>query len=124
MARKHTSAKGVSFDMEGFVQNKSDEIAIGNMASNARGDVLGRGGKVEVKREKVIQSYYREEPQSTVTAPLSRSPIVETTKDKQKDEEPAIYLTRAEALAALEENNEVEDLPSTKPARKSRKTKE
>jgi len=67
----NTTAKGVPFDMARFVQNNQDEVALGNMAVNARGDILGKGGKIEVKRDEVVRSYYRETPASTIETPLS-----------------------------------------------------
>jgi len=60
----HKSARGVQFDMETFVQGKTDAVALGNLggskATNARGDILGKGGKIEVERKEVVRKYYRE----------------------------------------------------------------
>lgn len=113
------TAKGVSFDMARFTQNKSDEVALGNMSVNARGDVLGKGGKIEVKREEIIRDYYREEPATSIEAPLSSIAPTAPTPD--------VFET-SEALApAVESAPEPEEEPAiaiadeeVKPARKKK----
>lgn len=106
MASKHKTAKGIAFDMESFSQKHSKAIALGNMSTNARGDVLGKGGKVEIKREEVVRQYYREAPQQTVD-----TSIKETAEPVRKK-----ILTPEEALKEFETATvqEPEDAPKPK----------
>jgi len=112
MAR-HTTAKGVSFDMERFVQNNPTEVALGNMSANANGDVLGKGGEIVVKRDEIVRQYYREAPSVTVDAPIS-SISVEPPKAVEE-----VFLTPAEALKEVEQVTP----PTPKPTPKKKTTK-
>lgn len=127
MATNHKTAKGISFDMESFTQSKTGEVALGNMATNARGDVLGKGGKIEVKREKIVRDYYREEPAATVETSIQAAPVMETTKPTQAaaqpKETPSVYLSPAEALKAVEtQSDEIVETKKKTTTRKPRKS--
>ncbi len=52
------SAQGKSVDIDSLRLQNETAIAVGNMNVNARGDVLGRGGKVVKTREQVMKDYY------------------------------------------------------------------
>ena len=57
MARKmtskkvHLSAQGNPIDFDALRTKHEKSIAVGNVKTNARGDVLGSGGKIIKKRE-------------------------------------------------------------------------
>lgn len=42
----HRTARGREFNMQAFVSDKGDTIAVGNSGRNAQGDLLGSGGTV------------------------------------------------------------------------------
>lgn len=46
MSRIYRSHKGKRIDMESMRAQHEKEIAMGNMGTNANGDVLGKGGKI------------------------------------------------------------------------------
>ena len=92
----HKTAKGVAFDMERFVQKNSEEVALGNMSVNAKGDVLGKGGKVTVKREEIVRQYYREDPPVSVEVPISNISVEQPNPIEE------VFLTPAEALKEVE----------------------
>jgi hypothetical protein len=54
MAISHKSAKGAELDMERLRLANEKTIAVGNMNVNARGDLLGPGGKVIKTRAQVL----------------------------------------------------------------------
>lgn len=43
---KHKTARGKEFNMQTFATNNGDKVAVGNTNRNARGDLLGPGGKI------------------------------------------------------------------------------
>ena len=43
---KHRTARGRDFNMQAFADGRGDTVAVGNSQRNARGDLLGPGGKV------------------------------------------------------------------------------
>ena len=76
MAKKqYKTARGSKFDMERFTQQNADSVALGNLGGNrpvnAKGDILGSGGKIAVKRDTVVRQHYREEIPSSKMQPLS-----------------------------------------------------
>lgn len=51
------SIKGVEIDMEGLRKTNEKAIALGNARMNARGDLLGKNGKVLKTKEQMSQEY-------------------------------------------------------------------
>ncbi len=64
--RMYRSMQGKMIDIDKLRAANENVQAVGNMNVNARGDVLGAGGKVVTKKEKVIQKYY-EQPKGMVS---------------------------------------------------------
>ena len=58
--------QGRMIDIEKLRAANENVQVVGNMNVNARGDVLGAGGKVVTKKETVIQKYY-EQPKGMVS---------------------------------------------------------
>jgi hypothetical protein len=65
--------------------------AIGNMRVNARGDLLGAGGKIVKKREEIVSEYYNapaKAPEKTVNVaptPLAAPTATITTSKKSQE---------------------------------------
>ena len=57
--------QGRMIDIEKLRATNEDQIAVGNMNVNARGDVLGPGGQIVASKDKVIKKYY-EQPKGRV----------------------------------------------------------
>jgi len=63
--RKPTvSMRGVVIDMDAMRAANEDSRALGNGKMNARGDILGANGKIEVRREQIAREYYNNNPGS------------------------------------------------------------
>ena len=58
MSRVYKTAKGKMVDMDRIKLSNEDVVAIGNMRVNARGDLLGAGGKVTAGRNQVMDQAY------------------------------------------------------------------
>lgn len=50
---KHRTARGREFNMQAFSANQGDKIAVGNSGRNARGDLLGPGGKIIATKQEI-----------------------------------------------------------------------
>lgn len=59
MSKIYKTARGTSVDMDMLRLANESTIAIGNMKVNARGDQLGKGGKVVKTRSQVMSEYHK-----------------------------------------------------------------
>ena len=80
--------QGKMIDIEKLRAANEGIQAVGNMNVNARGDVLGAGGKVVTPKETIIKKYY-EQPKGMVSdTPIKGKPMpapkVEPKKTVQK----------------------------------------
>jgi hypothetical protein len=57
--KQHFTNKGKPFDLMAISAKHEHDIALGNSKMNARGDILGKNGQIEIKREKIIDEYYK-----------------------------------------------------------------
>lgn len=64
MGKLYTSMRGKQIDMEQL--NLKNELlpAVGNMKVNARGDQLGKAGKIVKTREEILSDYYKNNPRA------------------------------------------------------------
>ena len=77
--RMYRSMQGRMIDIEKLRTTNEDVRAVGNMNVNARGDVLGGGGKVATSKAQVIQKYY-EAPKGRVDDTPTRARPVPVKK--------------------------------------------
>ncbi len=63
--RMYRSMQGRMIDIEKLRAANEETIAVGNMNVNARGDVLGAGGKIVTTKADVVAKYY-EQPRGKV----------------------------------------------------------
>jgi hypothetical protein len=64
MGKTYTSIRGKEIDMEKLSLKHETEPAVGNAKLNARGDLLGPGGKIVKTREQIMQEYYKKNPRA------------------------------------------------------------
>ena len=86
--RMYRSMQGRMIDIEKLRAANESVQAVGNMNVNAKGDVLGAGGKIVTSKETVIKKYY-EQPKGMVSDTPSKgkampAPKAETVKPVQK----------------------------------------
>jgi hypothetical protein len=58
MSKIYNTAMGKRVDLDSILLKNEEVIAVGNMKVNARGDLLGPGGKVIKTRDQVMKEYY------------------------------------------------------------------
>ncbi len=56
--------RGKQVDMEQLNLKNEKLPAVGNMQVNARGDLLGKGGKITKTKEEILSDYYRNNPRA------------------------------------------------------------
>lgn len=83
---KYTSMRGQPLDVAKFLAKNQNEIAVGNASRNARGDLLGPGGKIIKTVEQLASEYYEKNPNAvrkvSLTQPLDQTgelPLSEQT---------------------------------------------
>ena len=57
MANVHYSYRGQPVDMDASAKKFEKEIALGNARMNAKGDIVGKGGKIIKTREQQLAEY-------------------------------------------------------------------
>lgn len=86
--KRTLSMRGTHVDMDALRAMNEESPAIGNARMNARGDIMGQQGKIEVRREQIIQDYYKGKPQATQPVSL-------------KSAKPDVFETPAEVMARM-----------------------
>ena len=84
-----TAVHGIPVDMDKLRAQNEKSVALGNMGTNARGDVLGKGGEILKTREEVVEKFYEANPNLNAKAvgnfkssPLDKKIVVdERTKE-------------------------------------------
>ena len=77
----HRTMQGKTIDMEKLMRQHELTPAVGNQNVNARGDLLGSGGRIIKKREDMIKEYYEDHPESKPT--VSQDQPKPNTKSKE-----------------------------------------
>ena len=84
--KQYKSMRGVNIDLAKLMAKADKEIAIGNTRTNARGDQLGRGGRVVKSADEIAREHYNvNNPKAVVKSTIK----VDNTLDAPaKKEEP------------------------------------
>jgi hypothetical protein len=79
------SMRGVAIDMDAMRASNEEARAVGNASMNARGDIIGPNGKIEIRREQIARDYYKNNPMAAKQVSL-------------KPAMPDVFLTPEEAM--------------------------
>jgi hypothetical protein len=95
---QHRSNRGKIIDFQTLIAQQGDEPAVGNMPVNARGDVIGKGGKVVQKAEDRARDHYAANPK-TETADKSslKGPMPDEQQTTETDMAPTVKTAKAQA---------------------------
>jgi len=80
--KMYRTMQGRMIDIEKLRAANESVQAVGNMGVNARGDVLGAGGKVVTPKETIIKKYY-EQPKGMVSDTPTRGKPMPAPKAQQ-----------------------------------------
>ena len=89
------TAKGKVLNMQAMYDANQTTQAVGNANMNARGDVLGPGGKVVIPKNKVTSAYYATNPNAVKEVSIKQDPeeaAREAMKEEAKEIEKKIFL--------------------------------
>jgi|TARA_R100000005_G_C4955247_1_gene174004 cell division protein FtsN len=95
--KMYRSMQGRMIDIEKLRAANETVQAVGNMNVNARGDVIGAGGKVVTQKETVIKKYY-EQPKGMVSD-TPRSKPMPAPRQQMTRPEPKITTAAPKATA-------------------------
>lgn len=87
----YRTMQGKMIDMDKLASQNEQTPAVGNAKVNARGDLLGAGGKIIKKREDIMAEYYETNPkaQARVNRPVeTKTPPTVTEHIPGLDAEP------------------------------------
>lgn len=71
MKKVYKTAKGRPIDIEALKLKNDSAVALGNMKVNARGDKLGKGGKIIQSSHERTTSYYEDNPKAVKKSNVS-----------------------------------------------------
>lgn len=91
--------QGQSIDMDALALKNEKEIALGNMGVNARGDKIGKGGKIVAERNQVARAYYENNPKAVVQSvsikdAVDDKPVVEQSASIVKPKKTKVKKTK------------------------------
>lgn len=107
---KVVSMRGEVLDMGRLIAKNEKTVALGNASMNARGDIVGPGGKIIKRREQVATEYYAANPKAVKQVAL---------RDISKE----VFASPAEAVSAITETAKASTAPAPVTPRK-RKTED
>jgi hypothetical protein len=99
------SFRGKSVDMNALLMKHEKQVALGNAKMNARGDIIGKGGKVIRKREDLIREYHDQDPKAVKQVSIHSSP-----KEDRKVEEEFAEMSRPSTPAKSEKKTKKNDI--------------
>lgn len=77
------SRRGKKVDMNALLMKHEKDVALGNANMNARGDIIGRGGKVVTKREDLIREYHQNDPKAVTKVSIHDDPKADRRAEKE-----------------------------------------
>lgn len=81
----YRSSRGTPIDLDALRMKQETNISVGNTRTNARGDVLGKGGKIEKSVDQVAREHYnKNNPRAVKKASIK----IDEEKLSSKKEEP------------------------------------
>lgn len=82
----YRSARGTPVDLDKLRLKSEDNISVGNTRTNARGDVLGKGGAVVKTADEIAREHYnRNNPKAVKRASIKVDEEKKTTKPVEDD---------------------------------------
>ena len=110
------SYRGKAIDMNRLRLQNEKNVALGNMGVNARGDKLGKGGKVVQTREEIVREHYQKHPAPVQQVSIHEDPMADReaaikaeAEEMAKASEPPVKATKKKASKKISEPVPVED---------------
>jgi hypothetical protein len=97
MVQRRTN-NGQLIDFDSMIAG--DEIAVGNMRVNARGDVIGANGEIVTKSEDRVRAYYEDNPNSSTATTSTKGPMPDVEHQVKTDMAPEVKTANAQQTEA------------------------
>ena len=95
---EHRSNRGKIIDFQTLMAQQGDEPAVGNMKVNARGDVIGKGGKVVKKAADRAREHYDANPKTETAEKSSlKGPMPDEQVEPQTKMTPTVKTGKSRA---------------------------
>lgn len=106
---QHRSMRGKLVDMN-LLQKKNELTpAVGNARMNARGDEIGKGGKIVRKREEIVKEYYNQQGIVKDSSGRAQGKPQAATEEQKLEQASLAEDLSEEELALFEEAAEDDD---------------
>ena len=76
--RMYRTMQGRMVDIDKLRAQNETVPAVGNMSVNARGDVIGQGGKIVKAKESVMKEYYQTPKGAAQDTPVKKAPVTKS----------------------------------------------
>lgn len=115
---KVVSMRGEVLDMGRMIAQNEKTVALGNASMNARGDIVGPGGKIIKRREQVATEYYAANPKAVKQVALrdiskevfaSPAEAVETITQEVKKQNAAAAVQEQQIVSQQPRRRKTED---------------
>ena len=97
MVQRRTN-NGQIIDFESLIAG--DEVAVGNMRVNARGDVIGLNGEIVTKAEDRVRAYYEDNPKSSTASVSTKGAMPDTAPQQKSEMDPTPKTAKAQKTEA------------------------
>ena len=81
--KKHKTARGREFNMQAFAADRGTTVAVGNVMRNAKGDLLGPGGKVIATQQQVTNQHYNQSSSKGKSKSVKLNPLEQEVDRKE-----------------------------------------
>ena len=115
--KQYKSMRGVNIDLAKLMAKAEKSIAVGNTQTNARGDQLGRGGRVIKSADEIAREHYNaNNPKAVVKSSIKVDNTLDASGKKEENKEPVKQETDdwVEPEIKVEEEVKVETKTETK----------
>ena len=83
--KNYKSMRGVSLDLSKLMAKAEKSISVGNTNTNARGDQLGRGGRVIKSADEIAREHYNQNnPRAVVKSSIKVDNVLDAGKPVQQ----------------------------------------
>jgi outer membrane biosynthesis protein TonB len=108
----HRSMRGIPIDLGKLMSQQEKNITVGNTKTNARGDQLGRGGRVVKSADAIAREHYNQNPpKQTKKASIKTDDVVKKQQLEDDWVEPAApkkSAPKADPIVSKKEEPEVD----------------
>lgn len=110
------SFRGKRIDMNKLLMQNEKAVALGNAKLNARGDVLGKGGKIVKTREQIAREYHEKNPNAVKQVSIhANSAEDEKAAREFKEMSEAPVRTKSSKIEEIDSNKVAEKTKTSKP---------